>query len=197
MAGRKLSFNPETALNQMMLVFWTKGYSGTSIDDLCRAVGVPKPSIYSYFGDKETILIKALEAYNANSPQVNPGMWQMQKPFKERLIQLLIDTDYCDANPHKKMSLGCLMVNIITEFMGASEKIDEVLLKFSKNNEAGLKKFFDLAKERNELKKGLDPKILATQVSIFVCGLAILRKSGVSRKKVREHIENYVELILT
>lgn len=117
MAGRKLSFNPETALNQIMLVFWAKGFNGTSIDDLCQAVGVPKPSIYSLFSDKETILIKALEAYNANCPQVNPQTWRMDLPFKERLAKLLIDTDQCE------MPFGCFMVNTITEFMGTSEKV--------------------------------------------------------------------------
>ncbi|WP_446893568.1 TetR/AcrR family transcriptional regulator, partial [Acinetobacter sp. NS4_7] len=38
-----------------MQVFWSKGYEGTPMADLCEAIGVKAPSLYSAFGDKDAL----------------------------------------------------------------------------------------------------------------------------------------------
>lgn len=38
-----------------MVVFWTKGYDGTTIPDLTAALGVNRPSLYAAFGNKESL----------------------------------------------------------------------------------------------------------------------------------------------
>ena len=36
-------------------LFYTKGYPGMTMNDLCRALGVTKPAVYYYFTDKYEI----------------------------------------------------------------------------------------------------------------------------------------------
>jgi TetR/AcrR family transcriptional repressor of nem operon len=61
--GRPREFNPETAIAAATKVFWDHGYHPTSIDDLCRATGVLRGSLYSAFGDKRGMLMAALDHY--------------------------------------------------------------------------------------------------------------------------------------
>jgi len=61
--GRPRSFDESAALQKAIQVFWLKGYDGVTIDDLVAGMGVGRPSLYSVFGDKRTIFLRALHAY--------------------------------------------------------------------------------------------------------------------------------------
>ncbi len=61
--GRPRSFDESAALAKAIQVFWLKGYDGVTIDDLVAGMGVGRPSLYSIFGDKRTIFLRALHAY--------------------------------------------------------------------------------------------------------------------------------------
>ena len=61
--GRPRSFDETAALAKAIQVFWLKGYDGVTIDDLVAGMGVGRPSLYSIFGDKRAIFLRALHAY--------------------------------------------------------------------------------------------------------------------------------------
>jgi TetR/AcrR family transcriptional regulator, copper-responsive repressor len=63
-AGRK-QFDMDTALDAAMIQFWRAGYAGTSVDDLSRATGLNRSSIYSSLGDKDTLFLRCLDRYAA------------------------------------------------------------------------------------------------------------------------------------
>ncbi|MFI1753591.1 TetR/AcrR family transcriptional regulator [Streptomyces sp. NPDC020571] len=62
MAGKK-QFDVATALDAAMIQFWRAGYADTSVDDLSRATGLNRSSIYSSLGDKDTLFTRCLERY--------------------------------------------------------------------------------------------------------------------------------------
>lgn len=64
MAGKK-QFDMDTALDAAMIQFWRDGYADTSLDDLSRATGLNRSSIYSYLGDKDTLFLRCLDLYAA------------------------------------------------------------------------------------------------------------------------------------
>ena len=41
-------------------MFQQLGYRGTSVDELCQRCGITKPTLYYYFGNKETLFIQVL-----------------------------------------------------------------------------------------------------------------------------------------
>src|ERR1700686_4050790 len=63
--GRPRAFDPETALDRAMQVFWRKGYEGASLSDLTKAMRINRPSMYAAFGNKEALFRKALDRYSA------------------------------------------------------------------------------------------------------------------------------------
>ncbi|MDT8914105.1 TetR/AcrR family transcriptional regulator [Amycolatopsis sp. PS_44_ISF1] len=62
MAGRK-QFDIEGALDAAMTQFWRAGYADSSVDDLCRATGLNRSSLYATFGDKDSLFRRCLERY--------------------------------------------------------------------------------------------------------------------------------------
>lgn len=61
--GRPRKIDRDAALAAAMDVFWAKGYEGASLDDLTKAMGVSRPSLYGMFTDKETLFSETLDAY--------------------------------------------------------------------------------------------------------------------------------------
>src|SRR5205823_12940173 len=61
--GRPRAFDPDTALERAMHVFWAKGYEGASLSDLTGAMRINRPSLYAAFGNKEHLFGKVLDRY--------------------------------------------------------------------------------------------------------------------------------------
>ncbi|MFJ9041137.1 TetR/AcrR family transcriptional regulator [Streptomyces sp. NPDC102406] len=64
MAGKK-QFDMDVVLDAAMIQFWRAGYADTSLDDLSRATGLNRSSIYSSLGDKDTLFLRCLDRYAA------------------------------------------------------------------------------------------------------------------------------------
>src|SRR6202163_2274511 len=105
--GRPRSFDVDKALEAATLVFWRKGYEGTSLSDLTRAMGINRPSLYAAFGDKETLFRKALDRYVEG-----PGAYvreALKQPTARAVTQqLLRGAADLLTDPHHPS--GCLMV---------------------------------------------------------------------------------------
>src|SRR5689334_12962468 len=61
--GRPRAFDLNHALDAALNVFWRKGYEGTSLPDLTKAMGINRPSLYAAFGNKEELFRRAVERY--------------------------------------------------------------------------------------------------------------------------------------
>jgi AcrR family transcriptional regulator len=63
--GRPREFDRDAALAAAMRLFWRKGFTATSIADLCAAMGIGSPSLYAAFKSKEALYAEALAHYEA------------------------------------------------------------------------------------------------------------------------------------
>ena len=61
--ARTRGFDLDAALDQMVEVFWRKGYAATSINDLEEATRLNRTSLYAALGGKEAIFLEALKRY--------------------------------------------------------------------------------------------------------------------------------------
>ena len=75
--GRPKLYDANAALEAAGAVFWSKGFSATSLDDLANAMAMNRPSIYRAFGDKEAIYRQALARFSDH----------MEEGFKRTLLQ--------------------------------------------------------------------------------------------------------------
>ncbi len=61
--GRPKEFSREEVLEKAISVFWEKGFSETTVQDLETATGVNKSGLYSEFENKEDIFLASLQHY--------------------------------------------------------------------------------------------------------------------------------------
>ncbi|ONG56361.1 TetR family transcriptional regulator [Pseudoroseomonas deserti] len=103
--GRPRSFDRERALASAMLLFWRRGYSATSVAELCQAMGIGSPSLYAAFGSKEALYAEALKLYGE---RFGPRIWtgfDAAPTAREAIRSLLLDS----AGTLAEDSCGCMV----------------------------------------------------------------------------------------
>src|SRR6476660_9330183 len=105
--GRPRAFDPETALERAMRVFWAKGYEGASLSDLTRAMRINRPSLYAAFGNKEELFRKVLDRY-VNGPLAYFGKALAAPKARDAIEQIFFGAAKMAGDP--RLPGGCLMV---------------------------------------------------------------------------------------
>ena len=95
-----------------MDVFWQQGYEATSTDDLVRAIGIGRQSMYDTFGDKHQLYLEALQLYEANTgAALFKRLYEAPSPFAAVCDYILSIADGTAADRAR----GCFFVNATTE----------------------------------------------------------------------------------
>src|SRR6201993_1326600 len=105
--GRPRAFDIDKALDRALQVFWRKGYEGTSLSDLTKAMRINRPSLYAAFGNKEALFKKAIDRYvEGPGAFVRDSLAQpTARAVAERLLRGTIELATDSRNPR-----GCLIV---------------------------------------------------------------------------------------
>ena len=62
-------FNEQEALEKAMLLFWEKGYTATSLNDLTQSMGISKGSFYDTFHGKHDLFEKVFETPSVSTEE--------------------------------------------------------------------------------------------------------------------------------
>src|SRR5262245_55564137 len=89
------------------MVFWRKGYEGTTLPDLTRAMGINRPSLYAAFGNKEQLFRKVMDRYGEGPAGFVGGALEETSARRvvERMLQGAVELLSDPHNPR-----GCLAV---------------------------------------------------------------------------------------
>ena len=59
-----MEFDYEKAIDKATQIFWKKGYSGTSLRDLLKGMGIGEGSFYNTLKSKKKLYLECLKHYN-------------------------------------------------------------------------------------------------------------------------------------
>jgi len=119
--GRPREFDTAEVLANASEVFWNHGYHATSIDDLCKATGVLRGSLYGVFGDKHGILLAALDHYAEGSTARLVERLNANVPPEEALRNALLH--YARAAAALSGQRGCFITNATLEMLPGDEEL--------------------------------------------------------------------------
>lgn len=71
--GRPREFDETEVLDRALHLFWSKGFDGTSMEDLVEATGLGRASLYGAFGDKEKLFSRVVDHYLAVVEAASPA----------------------------------------------------------------------------------------------------------------------------
>ncbi|MEC7210847.1 MAG: TetR/AcrR family transcriptional regulator [Pseudomonadota bacterium] len=61
--GRPVSFDRVSTIEAATELYWQSGVAATSFNEVSRALGVSKPTLYRYFGDEDGLVSAAIQHY--------------------------------------------------------------------------------------------------------------------------------------
>jgi AcrR family transcriptional regulator len=180
--GRPRAFDLDRALERALRLFWEKGYEGTSLSDLTKAIGINRPSLYAAFGNKEALFRKALDRYVEKT--VGFVLEAIKEPTARRVVtRLLLSAADMVTNPHHPP--GCLTVR---GALASGEEADPIRLELAlrrSESEALIRKRLDTAKKQGDLPPDANPADLARYLATVYQGMSVQAAGGATRQQLR------------
>ncbi len=165
-----------------MAVFCEKGYEGTSFEDLTRATGVARPGLYAAFGNKESLLFKAIDRYDAEyitylrEALAEPKVHDAVRRFFEGSIEV---------QTLGGVGRGCAVMNSALACSSEAEPIRQELIARQKMSEDAWRVRFERGLREGDLPPSTDCAMLANYLMAVNQGLGIQAKAGAPKETLR------------
>lgn len=180
--GRLKRFSREDLLDKVIQIFWEKGFSDTSLQDIEKATGINKSSLYSEFKDKDEIFMECLKRYSKTV-----GILEILN--KEPLGMKNIEK-FLLASNETNGQRGCFFANSIREVSILPDKAKPLMQKeISLVKEAVLKNLIAM-----NLNRDLDAA--ATMIMTFRSGICLSMNLGVD-KLLKSQVKDFLNLLLS
>lgn len=184
--GRPRAFEAETALDSAMKVFWEKGYEGTSLDDLTEAMGINRSSLYSSFGDKQTLFQKVIERYKSG-PMAFLSEALAQPTARQSIESLLRSiVDFLADPSHPK---GCLTLQGGMACGTGAEEIKQTMIDWRKGVTQPILRRLQQAQSDGDLGRDVNVKDLARYIVVVMNGLGVQSVNGATRSEMNRTVD--------
>jgi TetR/AcrR family transcriptional regulator, transcriptional repressor for nem operon len=154
--------------------FTESGYHGTSVDDLSRATGLSKGSLYGAFGDKETLFHRVFEEYCAGSEDDVAA--RVDGPEDEALDRLRAWLRAPEGHTDRR---GCLLANATAELAWADDVVAARSLATYGTLLEHCRRLVEQAQRAGHVDPDADAAALGGLVLATHRGLEALAKAGV------------------
>jgi TetR/AcrR family transcriptional repressor of nem operon len=191
--ARTKQFDERQALVSAMLVFWEKGYEGTSIQDLEHATGLNRTSIYNAFGNKRAIFDRVMDCYKESVMSALFAELDSAPNIKEAIRRMLngaLDIHFDKDNPG-----GCLVVLSILESGQHDEASQVSMQKTLQDMKGALQARLNKARKSGELSRDLDAGGTATTITATMAGMMVLGKANFSKAALKKTINQVLQLL--
>ncbi len=178
--GRPLSFDRDKALNAALLQFWQTGYETTSVAELTRAMGITAPSLYTAFGDKESLFLECLERYANPGPKTTPELIAEARSARQAAQQLLELSARWFTR--QDFPAGCLVASAASSGSVNSQRVRAALKKIRDVNRKALQRRAERDIREGHLPRTANAQALASMTMALVQGMSTLARDGVGQK---------------
>lgn len=184
--ARHKAFDRDAALNAAIDVFWAHGFEGTSADDLVKAMGIARQSLYDTFGSKRDLYLEALRTYNArNVADLIRAIRRATSPLAA-LGEILLEPS--KPKPADRVK-GCFGINSICEFGASDADIDASRQASSGALNAAILELLREAKAAGEVAADLDEEAALGLIGCTLAGLKVAARAGASARVMRRTAE--------
>jgi len=183
--ARPKSFDPDTALEQAMGVFWEKGYEAASVADLTGRMGINRFSLYDTFGDKRALYLAALDRYIERATGAALDALRSPDATLEDLEAWLVGAlEQCDDERR------CMVLRGAVEAGPGDAEVAERVEEAKSRVRNYFESIISREQGRGRVRAGVDPALASWGLYALHVGLSALGASGVaaSRAVVAEQI---------
>ncbi len=169
--GPAPQFDRQEVLRKAMELFWDRGYEATGMAELVEHVGIGRQSLYNTFGDKHSLFLEALEAYDQGFVQNMIDVLQAPgspignvRNICRMWVQFASDENF----------KGCLMASASASLGRSDERVAKRLEGSYERLERAFHQVFERARKAGELEPATSTRDLARLFVNTGQGLAVL-----------------------
>jgi len=184
--GRPREFSEEAALDAAMRVFWEKGYEGTSLDDLTRAMGINRSSLYATFGDKEKLFTRVIAQYSEGPLAFIREA--LQRATAQAVVEHLLRStvSFLGDSTHPR---GCLSLQGGLACGSSAEGVKRAMIEWRKHGLKQLEKRMLRAQKGGDLRRDVDAKDLARYIFVVMNGLSVQAVNGATQAEMNRTVK--------
>jgi TetR/AcrR family transcriptional repressor of nem operon len=187
MTGRPKTFDEHEVIERAQRVFWQRGYSAASTDELLAAMGIGKGSFYLAFpGGKKELFQKTLQQFHRDSlHQLAQRVAASAQP-----VEVLKDYFYriatAEPEAHEK---GCYLANTVTEMAALDPELQHAAGQLLQQLEALFYTVIRQAQAAGQLTNPTDAQLLAQHLLTLWNGLSVTRRLYPDNAQLRKLLD--------
>ena len=190
MAGRPRLFDPNTALEEAMKLFWLNGYEATGLQSLLKKMGIGYQSLYNTYGNKHSLYLEALRRYDEWTRGRLKDVLEAPGSPLEHIHQVMKSWVSRAGDPGY---IGCFISVSVAELAIHDEEVAEITRRHLSGVESMFRAALKRASDAGELTTDLSSRELARFLVHSVRGLEVLAKAGMGSAV----IEDVVKVVLS
>src|SRR5579862_5266502 len=184
-------------LDAALIVFRSKGFTATTIDDICEAASLTKGSFFHHFKSKEDLAIASAEYWSFVTGAIFDSA--PYHSFPDPLERLLGYVDFRrDLLQGELPEFTCLVGTMVQETYDTHPMIREACDKSISQHAATLEADIAEAMRKYKLRSSFTPASLALYIQAVIQGAYVLAKAKhgpeVAAETI-EHLRRYLELL--
>lgn len=164
-------------LDKGLELLWSKGYNGTSVNDIVKVADVPKGSFYFYFDSKEDFAVKALDRYFALKRSATAEMLENESVSPAQRLYDYYDKRVSIMKDQLNCTLGCMGCNIGNEMAEHSEKIRMTVVNHEEKIRRQIIGVVTAAQMNEEIDHTIDPDKIVAFIEDAYKGMLISMKA--------------------
>ncbi len=193
MAGPR-EFDEAQVVQSATLVFWQKGYLGTSVQDLVDATGLLPGSLYGAFGDKHGLFVASLDEYMALSlRRFRELVNQADDPVEA--VREFVRRGAVDCANETSVERGCMVGNSCSELVAHDEITRSRVQTFISGIYQMMADALSQGQAKGTFGADRDPDAVATFIQCSLQGLMLLAKSQPDSNAIRGVVHEVLRVL--
>jgi AcrR family transcriptional regulator len=191
--GRPRQYDEDSVLQAAGEVFWTKGFSAASLDDLSAAMGMNRPSIYRAFGDKEAIYRRALMQFCQGMEAAFARTMLAEDDIRKALASFY--SEALETYTSGQQPRGCMVMSTAVAAATCHPEIQADLLNLVRDLDQKIAKRLEQACAAGQLESSFDVVGRAAVAQSLLHSLSLRARAGETPSQLKKLIRSGVETI--
>lgn len=189
--ARTLEFDLDNALGKAMRLFWKSGYTGTSLRDLLKSMGIGEGSFYNTLKSKKHAYLESLKHYNATVGRQR-GEALFGAPTAKLGVRALFQSVLDCLDDPKAPSRLCLMAGSITREVLSEPELRRYVQQQLSMLAEGMISRLTADKESGLLPPDFDPQIVVPIIITYLQGVFRMALVSYDRTKFDRQIDVFL-----
>jgi TetR/AcrR family transcriptional repressor of nem operon len=168
-------FDVNEVLEKAMQAFWSRGYQGTSMQDLVACMGINRGSLYSTYRDKHALFLAALRTYDETLRYKRLAELESNNGPREAIRHLFLA--FISHVSEKGGNRGCFLTNTALELAAHDPEARKIVAHAQREIEAFFSRMITKGKAEGNIAPHVRPEETASGLLASLIGLVVLTRS--------------------